>query len=938
MAPLFLEVAVRAALIAAGTAVVLWALRIKTPAVRHAAWTAVVLAMLVLPLWSVAGLKLAVPVLPATIETTATAPSVVMTSPRVVDAPIVTTAPPSPVAIESSRQVDWQLVLIAIYSAGVVVLLVRLGIGTLQAQRLRRTAVARAGRATSDRCATPITVGFWSPALILPSSWPQWPAAQLQAVLTHENEHARRRDPLVQWLALLNRAVFWFHPLAWWLERRLATLAEEACDAAVLAAGNSPQDYSEYLLEMARQVSHQGRRVRTIGMAMPGSGLKPRLKQILEGLPVAPTSRARMICTISFCAISSVLFTAGTLARQTPASSMQIKFDVVSIKPCEGSGDPGARGGGAGTARSMISPGYSFQACQTLNQLIDMAWGGGSFPTNWLLNTIRVPPGSRPDIAKRVRGGPAWAEEERFSVEIRMSGDTTDLTGSARHNVVANEMAPAMRAMLADRFQLKLRKVTEQVPMYAMTVAAGGLKIPQTAKPGEKCWEPLPATSRAAEPIAPPGSEGLPPCRYGFKKRSNAGNSVWELSYISLGDFAKELSKTVDRYVLDQTGLDGRYSLTLEYASDERTPGDTFDPFRRLLSERGLPEPPAGTGPSIFKAVEVLGLKLEPTKGPAEYLQIDSVQRPRPDAPVEISEPPARASGPFVAAESDQAQVAAQKFAVASVKPCEGGAANGPVPSGGIGASGGGGGVSLNTITVRCQTVMEIIARAYMMFGNPPPLNALNRFAPEKITGGPAWARSERYEIEAKADGTPGPAVMMGPMLRALLEERFQLKLHEELKEVPAFALTVAATGLKVKPVDPAICTAGSASAADRPRCTSSLVFNGPGQPNLTFKATGQSFDLVAQSLGPMFFDRVVVDKTAAAGLFSFSVEFTPDENTPARSPISAGPPAGTSIFTAFEKQIGLKFVPTKAQQGHLVVDRLARPSPDTPAPATVLK
>jgi len=55
-------------------------------------------------------------------------------------------------------------------------------------------------------------------------------------VLTHEWEHVRRRDPLVQWLALLNRSIFWFHPLAWWLERKLSELprmlATRPCSSA----------------------------------------------------------------------------------------------------------------------------------------------------------------------------------------------------------------------------------------------------------------------------------------------------------------------------------------------------------------------------------------------------------------------------------------------------------------------------------------------------------------------------------------------------------------------------------------------------------------------------------------------------------------------------------------------------------------------------------
>ena len=85
-----------------------------------------------------------------------------------------------------------------------------------------------------------MTVGWLHPVIVLPPNWRDWPAGKLEAVLTHEHEHARRRDPLVQWLALLNRAVFWFHPLAWWLERRISALAEEACDAAVMRRGHDP--------------------------------------------------------------------------------------------------------------------------------------------------------------------------------------------------------------------------------------------------------------------------------------------------------------------------------------------------------------------------------------------------------------------------------------------------------------------------------------------------------------------------------------------------------------------------------------------------------------------------------------------------------------------------------------------------------------------------
>jgi uncharacterized protein (TIGR03435 family) len=90
--------------------------------------------------------------------------------------------------------------------------------------------------------------------------------------------------------------------------------------------------------------------------------------------------------------------------------------------------------------------------------------------------------------------------------------------------------------------------------------------------------------------------------------------------------------------VLDKTNRPGRFSFRLEFAPDDNTPGITQSNqmFTRAGAERWRRTPPDsadGDGPTIFKALEMLGLKLEQTKGPAEYLLIESVQRPKPNLP-----------------------------------------------------------------------------------------------------------------------------------------------------------------------------------------------------------------------------------------------------------------------------------------------------------------
>src|SRR5439155_16887834 len=90
----------------------------------------------------------------------------------------------------------------------------------------------------------------------------------------------------------------------------------------------------------------------------------------------------------------------------------------------------------------------------------------------------------------------------------------------------------------------------------------------------------------------------------------------------------------VDRAVIDPTGLDDWYDIGFDYTPDETTPG-----WRGGSRPDGTPvllEPPT-SGPNIFKALENLGLKLEPTKWPMPYLVIDRAEKPRPNVPVPAS-------------------------------------------------------------------------------------------------------------------------------------------------------------------------------------------------------------------------------------------------------------------------------------------------------------
>ncbi len=319
-----IELAIKAVLIAAGTASVLRILNVRTAAARHAAWAGVVVVMLLLPVWTVWGPKVALHWLPPLPERTAT---------YVTAAGMFEPALGSPPLVLRHPSWNWTACLIGIYAIGMAVFLARLALGTLQAQLLVHRAFRSGGKLFSGACGAPVTVGWLRPLVVLPESWSRWPAAQLDAVLTHEHEHARRRDPLFQWLALLNRALFWFHPLAWWLERRMAALAEEACDAVVLAHGHDPRDYSKYLIDMARSVSSSGVRIQVWGVAMPGGFLEERIRRILEGGPLPRLSRARLVCACMACAATSAAFATSTLDHQRPARQPVRNLILAQIQP-----------------------------------------------------------------------------------------------------------------------------------------------------------------------------------------------------------------------------------------------------------------------------------------------------------------------------------------------------------------------------------------------------------------------------------------------------------------------------------------------------------------------------------------------------------------------------------------------------------------------------
>jgi BlaR1 peptidase M56 len=145
--------------------------------------------------------------------------------------------------------------LAVIYCAASALLLLRLLLGVAVALHIRGRATPTGGGMGgldvrfSDSVAAPVTIGS---SVILPKDYTRWTTDRLRIVLSHEGAHVRQRDFLVQLLAGLHCAIFWFTPYSWWLRRRLADLGEALSDHAGVQIADSREKYAEVLLSFAR--------------------------------------------------------------------------------------------------------------------------------------------------------------------------------------------------------------------------------------------------------------------------------------------------------------------------------------------------------------------------------------------------------------------------------------------------------------------------------------------------------------------------------------------------------------------------------------------------------------------------------------------------------------------------------------------------------------
>jgi bla regulator protein blaR1 len=409
----------------------------------------------------------------------------------------------------------------------------------------------------------PGIVGIFRPVLMLPEGiLESLTAGQLRAVIAHEMAHVRRRDNLTFVVHMIVETLFWFHPAVWWIGSRLIDERERACDEAVVQAGGEAETYAEGILNVCKFCVESPL---ACVSGVTGADLKKRIARIMTeqiGRKLNLRRKALLAAAGSMAVIAPIvagLVAAGRGAAQSAASNavteprgpMQAganpSFEVATIKPS----DP---------------------------NLADKGWG---FPVEGrrvtcynatLLNIISVAYGIH---VKQIVGGPDWISKDRFDVE-----GVPDIPGSPD----IEQSRVMWQKLLADRFNLKIHRDVRDLPVYVVSVAKGGPKNLSAANPGE---------------------------HLNAGNRGGSGERTLRFTNMPMSVFAFNLDFYLDRPVLDETGLTGRYDFTLKWTYDDTRVEDSQAP------------------PSLPTALrEELGLEMKAGTGPAEVLVVDSAERP----------------------------------------------------------------------------------------------------------------------------------------------------------------------------------------------------------------------------------------------------------------------------------------------------------------------
>lgn len=187
--------------------------------------------------------------------------------------------------------------------------------------------------AESEIVLVPVTLGVRRSCILLPAAWRDWDDAELDAVMAHEISHVKRGDALTQRLSLLHRAAFWFSPLSWWLDRRIAELAEEASDEAALARGADRTRYAETLLNFFSELDSSSGRMRWQGVSMATPGTAERRVDRILAWKGAASGRLRKSLALGLALLAPPVVFLAAAVHPTIQTQAAIPFPAQQEAP-----------------------------------------------------------------------------------------------------------------------------------------------------------------------------------------------------------------------------------------------------------------------------------------------------------------------------------------------------------------------------------------------------------------------------------------------------------------------------------------------------------------------------------------------------------------------------------------------------------------------------
>ena len=438
--------------------------------------------------------------------------------------------------------------------------------------------------------------GIFRPVLWLPAGIAdRLDDAELEAILAHELCHVRRRDNLFAVIHMAVEAIFWFHPLVWWLSARLTEERERACDEEVVRMGGEPQVYAESILKVCE--FYLASPV-TCAAGVTGGELKKRIEGIMTNRLTRELSYGKKILLAS----AAILVVAGPIVvglinapqgrAQSQAGGAAPRFEVASVKQAP---PPDGRGMTMGCPADPVRI-----TCTNMN----------------LANLVLIAYG----IQRYQLSGLSVTDMDRFDIAVKVpEGATKDQVKLMWQN------------LLAERFKLAVHREMKEALVYELLVAKGGLKMQESVEvppPGSDAPPPPQLDPGPPRKLAL-GKDGFPDLPSGTSMAMMDGKARWRATKETTEKLASMLAAQLGQPVTDATGLKGKYDFTLSWAAEPFSGGRGA----AIASQLEGGSPLAGmseseAGPTLFSAIQSqLGLRLEQKKGSIEMLVVDHVEK-----------------------------------------------------------------------------------------------------------------------------------------------------------------------------------------------------------------------------------------------------------------------------------------------------------------------